>query len=63
MTRDPIAPLRTELIAHGVLDEAETDAVEVEAKDAMAAGIEFARQSPAPAVTDVTKFVHAEGAA
>lgn len=63
MSRDPIARFRAELIAHGVLDEAEADAVEVEAKEAVAAGIEFARQSPAPGIGDVTKFVHAEVAA
>ena len=37
MSRDPIARFRAELIAHGVLDEAEADAVEVEAKDAVEA--------------------------
>lgn len=63
MSRDPIARFRAELIAHGIMNEAEADAVEVEAKEAVAAGIEFARQSPAPAVTEVTKFVHAEEAA
>lgn len=63
MSRDPIARFRTELIAHGILDEAEAEAVEAEAKAAVAAGIEFARQSPSPAITDVTKFVHAEEAA
>lgn len=63
MTRDPIARFRAELIAHGVLDAAEAEAVEAEAKDAVATGIEFARQSPSPAVSDVTKFVHAEVAA
>ncbi len=63
MGRDPIARFRAELIAHGVLDEAGAEAVEAEARAAVAAGIEFARQSPAPGVGDVTKFVHAEAAA
>lgn len=63
MGRDPIARFRAELIAHGVLDEAGAEAVEAEARAAVAAGIEFARQSPAPEVGDVTKFVHAEAAA
>jgi TPP-dependent pyruvate/acetoin dehydrogenase alpha subunit len=42
---------------------AEAEAVEAEAKAAVAEGIEFARQSPAPGIGDVTKFVHAEVAA
>lgn len=63
MSRDPIARFRAELIAHGILDEAEAEAVEAEAKAAVAEGIEFARQSPAPGNGDVTKFVHAEVAA
>ena len=63
MSRDPIARFRAELIAHGVLDDAEADAVEAEAQAAVAAGIDFARQSPAPGIGDVTKFVHAEVAA
>ncbi len=63
ISRDPIARFRAELIAHGILDDAEADAVEAEAKAAVAEGIEFARQSPAPAIADVTKFVHAEVAA
>ena len=63
MSRDPIQRFRADLIAHGILDEAGADAVEAAAKDAVAAGIEFAKAGPAPAITDVTKFVHAEEAA
>lgn len=60
IARDPIARFRSELIAHGVLDGAGADAVEAEARAAVAEGIEFARQSPAPAIGDVTRYVHAE---
>jgi pyruvate dehydrogenase E1 component alpha subunit len=63
MARDPIARFRNDLIAHGILDAAGAEAIESDAKDAVAAGIEFAKAGPAPAITDVTKFVHAEAAA
>ena len=63
MARDPIARFRAELIAHGVLDAAGAEAVEAEAKQAVADGVEFAKASPAPGIADVTKFVHAEEAA
>ncbi|MBC2837595.1 thiamine pyrophosphate-dependent dehydrogenase E1 component subunit alpha [Paragemmobacter straminiformis] len=63
MSRDPIQRFRAELVAHGIIDEAGADAIETAAKDAVAAGIEFAKAGPAPAITDVTKFVHAEEAA
>jgi len=63
MSRDPIARFRTELVAHGILDQAGAEAIAAEAKAAVEAGIEFAKAGPAPAITDVTKFVHAEAAA
>ncbi|QYZ69546.1 thiamine pyrophosphate-dependent dehydrogenase E1 component subunit alpha [Neotabrizicola shimadae] len=63
MSRDPIARFRDELIAHGILDAEGAEAIEAAAKQAVADGVEFARASPAPAITDVTKFVHAEEAA
>jgi TPP-dependent pyruvate/acetoin dehydrogenase alpha subunit len=60
MTRDPIARFRDELIAHGILDAVGAEAIAAEAAAGVQVGIEFARVSPSPAVTDVTKFVHTE---
>jgi pyruvate dehydrogenase E1 component alpha subunit len=61
MTRDPIARFRAELIAHGILDDAAADAIAAEALAAVEAGIAFAKASPAPAVSEVTRYVYAEG--
>ena len=60
MARDPIARFRADLLAHGVLDQAAADAVEAEAAQAVADGIEFARDSRAPDISEVTRYVHAE---
>ena len=61
MTRDPIARFRAELIAHGIHDDAGADAIAAEALAAVEAGIAFAKASPAPAVSEVTRYVYAEG--
>ncbi|MEY4697007.1 MAG: hypothetical protein RIT14_1435, partial [Pseudomonadota bacterium] len=63
MGRDPILRFRAELIAHGILDEAGAAEIEAAAQQAVEAGVDFAKASPAPAITDVTRFVHAEAAA
>lgn len=60
MARDPIARFRAELIAHGILDEAGADAIAADAAATVEAGIAFAKDSPSPAVTDVTRYVYAE---
>ncbi|MFN7052139.1 MAG: thiamine pyrophosphate-dependent enzyme, partial [Gemmobacter sp.] len=60
MARDPIARFRAELIAHGILDESGADAIAQAAVDDVQQGIEFAKASPAPAVTELTRYVHAE---
>jgi len=60
MTRDPIAQFRAELIAHGVVDEAGADALAEAAITEMTAGIAFAKASPAPDVSEVTRYVYAE---
>ena len=60
MSRDPIARFQDQLIQHGILSAADAEAVQSEVEAEVAAGIDFARVSPAPQITDVTKFVHAE---
>jgi acetoin:2,6-dichlorophenolindophenol oxidoreductase subunit alpha len=60
MALDPIIRFRAELIAHGVLDQAAADAIAEAAMADMQAGIEFAKASPAPNVSEVTRYVYAE---
>ena len=60
MGRDPIVRFRDELIAHGIVNADEADAIEKSAMDAVEAGIEFAKASPAPDVSEVTRYVYAE---
>ncbi len=60
MARDPIARFQADLIAHGILDQAGADAIAAEAVAAVAAGVEFAKASPAPDISEVTRYVHAE---
>ncbi len=60
MTRDPIARFQAELIAHGVLDQAGADAILAAAIADVEAGIAFAKASPAPNVSEVTRYVYAE---
>ncbi len=60
MGRDPIVRFRAELIAHGITDDAGADAIEAAAVADMEAGIAFAKASPAPDVSEVTRYVYAE---
>ena len=60
MTKDPIARFRAELIAHGILDEAGADAIAAEAVADVQKGIEFAKASAAPHLSEVTRYVYAE---
>lgn len=59
MARDPIARFRTDLIAHGITDEAGADAIAAEAVAGVEAGIAFAKASPAPDISEVTRYVYA----
>lgn len=60
MARDPIARFRSELIAHGIVDDAGADAIAAEAMAAVEEGIAFAKASPSPSTGDVTRYVYAE---
>lgn len=60
MTRDPIARFRSELVQHGILDEAGADSIAEQARAEVEAGIDFAKSSASPAVTEVTRYVYAE---
>jgi len=60
MSRDPIARFRACLIEHGILDAPAADALAQSAIDQVQAAIAYAKSSPAPAVTEVTRYVYAE---
>ncbi|WP_165223068.1 thiamine pyrophosphate-dependent dehydrogenase E1 component subunit alpha [Affinirhizobium pseudoryzae] len=60
MGRDPIVRFQAELVAHGILDEAEASAIADAAVSDVEQGIEFARGSAAPAIGEVTRYVYAE---
>lgn len=60
IARDPIARFRAELIGHGILDAVGADSIAAVAEAEVAAGIAFAKASPAPMTGDLTRYVHAE---
>jgi acetoin:2,6-dichlorophenolindophenol oxidoreductase subunit alpha len=60
VAKDPIARFQAELMAHSVLDQAGADAIAAAAVADMEAGIAFAKASPAPDVSEVTRYVYAE---
>ncbi|WP_287988882.1 thiamine pyrophosphate-dependent dehydrogenase E1 component subunit alpha [Acidiphilium sp.] len=60
--RDPIALFREEMRRLGLLDTAAIEAVQAEAEAEIARALDFARDSPAPSVAELTRDVYAEAA-
>jgi len=60
--RDPIVRFETQLIEFGVANDAELDAIRQSVRDEIAAGIEFAKASPAPDVSELAENVYTEHA-
>lgn len=60
MARDPIARLRAQLAAHGIMSDAEAEEIEAAVEATIADGIAFAKDSPAPSLSEVTRYVYAE---
>lgn len=58
-TRDPIARLEAELVAHGRLDAARLAAIRDDAQREIDAALEFAKSSPAPDPSDLARDVYA----
>lgn len=58
MNRDPIPRMAEMLIAHGIMDAAGVTAMENDADQTIAQAIEFATNSPAPNVADLTRDVY-----
>ncbi len=57
--RDPIGRLEHELQQYGLLDAAAIAAIRDEVEAEIAAGLEFAQQSPAPSRDELTRYVYA----
>jgi len=57
--RDPIARLESELLQHGRLDQATLASVRDEAQREIEAALEFAKSSPMPDLSDLTRDVYA----
>ncbi|MDK4737079.1 thiamine pyrophosphate-dependent dehydrogenase E1 component subunit alpha [Rhizobium sp. CNPSo 3490] len=60
--RDPIVRFETQLREFGVANDAELEAIRQSVRDEIAAGIEFAKASPAPDVAELAENVYTEQA-
>ncbi len=60
MSKDPIARFSSFLVEHGILSEADAEKVEADVVAEIAAAIEFAKSSPDPSVSDVSRDVYTE---
>ena len=60
--RDPIARYEAQLVEFGVATPDELEAIRTAVTDEIAAGIEFAKTSPAPEISDLAEFVYTEQA-
>jgi pyruvate dehydrogenase E1 component alpha subunit len=58
--RDPIGRFESELQEYGLMAATEVEALRAEVEAEIAAGIEFAKNSPAPEITAATRFVYTE---
>ena len=61
--RDPIERFESELREFGIIDQTDIDAIRDDVKREIEEGIDFARNSPAPDVADVTRYVYTEESA
>lgn len=60
MANDPIARFTSFLVEHSILTEVEAEAIEADVEAEIAAGIEFAKSSPDPLISDVSRDVYTE---
>lgn len=58
IAEDPIGRFEAELIELGLIDQAGIEALVQDVRDEIEQAVEFARQSPAPALADLTQFVY-----
>lgn len=62
MGRDPIVRFEREMLELGVITQDEIDAIHASVEDEIAAGIEFAKESPAPEIRNLERYVYTEPA-
>lgn len=60
--RDPIALFEAELRGYGLIDAAEIEAVRAEVETEIAEALDYARASPAPRLSDLTRDVYTDAA-
>ncbi|MGP4749049.1 thiamine pyrophosphate-dependent dehydrogenase E1 component subunit alpha [Agrobacterium pusense] len=60
--RDPIARYEAQLVEFGIATAEELSAIRISVEEEIAAGIEFAKASPAPDVADLADYVYTEHA-
>lgn len=60
--RDPIEAFEAELVEFGVIDESGIEDIRESVRKEIAAGIEFAKESPMPEVANLEKYVYTEQA-
>ena len=58
IAEDPIGRFEAELMELGLIDQAGIEALGQEVRNEIEQAVEFARQSPAPALADLTQFVY-----
>nr|WP_313665641.1 thiamine pyrophosphate-dependent dehydrogenase E1 component subunit alpha [Brucella intermedia] len=58
--RDPIAHFEADLKAYGFINDAEIEAIRAEVEKEIAEAIEFAKNSPAPDLTNLTRDVYTD---
>lgn len=58
--RDPISLYEAELMEFGIIDRAGIEAIHGDVEREITAGIEFAKESPAPEIANLEKYVYTE---
>ena len=60
IAQDPIGRFEATLLSHGLIDQAQIDALMSSVEEEIDAGIQFAKDSPAPALSSLTSFVYTQ---
>ncbi len=58
--RDPIGRFETQLLEYGIAEQTEIDEIREAVEREIAEGIEFAKESPMPPVSEVTRYVYTD---
>ena len=60
IAQDPIGRFEATLLSHGLIDQAQIDALMSSVEEEIDAGIQFAKDSPAPELSSLTSFVYTQ---